>query len=281
MNRTSLLRQAVAYINAQRPWIVRRHRACLHQIALVLGLGLATALVPAKAHDWLFGYAEDEAPVSDGEPQDAWGILPELTSELFDRLPGESLSMSAGPWIRMQRLVATGQIDGFVTYPSSERIDYALFSETSVYNIDFGYLVYRSNHPQRERLESAQSFDDLEDLVFIGQQGAEWERDNIPSSLKTILVGQLDTMMHLLVRRQTGDFLVMPPEQAVDIARRLGYAGQIAYHPVDFIPNARIPFHVGLRRSHPETAKLIERIDEVLRSVDFNDSADRIIAGYR
>ncbi|MEX1213731.1 substrate-binding periplasmic protein [Saccharospirillum sp.] len=246
-----------------------------------LGFGLGTALAPAMAADWLFGFAEKEAPVSDGGQQDAWGILPELTRELFDRLPGESLSMSAGPWIRMQRWVATGEIDGFVTYPSTERRDYALFSETPVYNIDFGYLVYRSDHPQRERLESAQSFDDLEGLVFIGQQGVEWERDNIPFSLKTILVGQLDTMMHLLARRQTGDFLVMPPEQAVAIARRLGYAGQIAYHPVDFIPNARIPFHVGLRRSHPETRMLIERIDEVLRSPDFNDSADRIVAGYR
>lgn len=280
MKRSLLPRQAAAF-NALARRIVRHRRACLRQIAFALGLGLTAVLVPATADDWLLGFAEDETPISDSGPQGAFGIIPELTTELFNRLPGETLQMDTGPWVRMQRWVATGQVDGFVTYPSKERRDYALFSQTPVFNIDIGYLVYRRDHPQRDRLESARSFDDLAGLVFIGQQGAEWERDNIPASLETILVGQLDTMMHLLVRRQTGDFLIMPPEQAVAIARRLGYGGQLAFHPVDFIPNARIPFHVGLRRSHPEASALIERADSVLRSADYQEAADRILSGYR
>ncbi len=280
MKRSSLPWQAAAFKALARR-IFRHRRPCLRQVALALGLALTTALVPATADDWLLGFAEDEAPISDSGPQGVRGIIPELTTELFNRLPGETLRMDAGPWVRMQRWVATGEIDGFVTYPSEERREYALFSQTPVYNIDIGYLVYRHDHPQRDRLESARSFDDLAGLVFIGQQGAEWERDNIPASLETILVGQLDTMMHLLVRRQTGDFLVMPPEQAVAIARRLGYDGQLAFHPVDFIPNARIPFHVGLRRSHPEAGALIERADSVLRSPGYQEAADRIVSGYR
>lgn len=278
MKLSSLPWQAAAF-NALARRIFRHRRACLRPVALVLGL--TTALVPAAADDWLLGFAEDEAPISDGGPQGARGIIPELATALFYRLPGETLLMDAGPWVRMQRWVATGQIDGFVTYPSEERLEYALFSQTPVYNIDFGYLVYRRDHPQRGRLESAQSFADLAGLVFIGQQGAEWERDNIPATLETILVGQLNTMMHLLVRRQTGDFLVMPPEQAVAIARRLGYDGQLAFHPVDFIPNARIPFHVGLRRSHPETDSLIERIDAILHSAGYQEAAERILEKYR
>lgn len=273
-------RQKAAH-HALFQWFVSRCRVGLGRFLAVFWLVLVTASGAVMADDWRFGFAEDEAPVSDTGPRGAGGIIPDLAVELFNRLPGEALQMEAGPWIRMQRWVETGQLDGFITYPSEERQRYAVFSQTPVFNIDFGYLIFRHDHPQRDRLEAARSFDDLTGLVFIGQQGAEWERDNIPASLETVLVGQLDTMMHLLVRRQTGDFLIMPPEQAIDIARRLGYEGQVAYHPVDFIPNARIPFHVGLRLSHPQSDAEIERIDAVLRSESYQNAADRIVQAYR
>jgi polar amino acid transport system substrate-binding protein len=150
-----------------------------------------------------------------------------------------------------------------------------------VFNIDFGCLIYRTAHSLPVRIESAESFDDLGDLVFIGQQGEEWERDNIPASLETVKVGHLDTMMHLLVRRRSGDFLVMPTKQPVDIARRLGYDGQITYHPVEFIPNARTPFHVGLPQSRPASAQLIETIDDILDSSGYQQAVERILADYR
>jgi polar amino acid transport system substrate-binding protein len=238
-------------------------------------------LNPVLAQDWVMGFAENEPPISDGGSNGASGILPDLTQALFNQLPEESVTMLGGPWIRMQRSVETGQLDGFVTYPSTDRMNYALFSETPLYHIDFGYLIYRHDHPQRERFEQARSFEDLSGLVFIGQQGAEWERDNIPSSFETLLLGRTDTMMHMLVRRRSGDFMVMPAEQAVDIARRLGYDDQIVYQPVRFIPNASIPFHVGIRRSHPEASDLIPRIDEVLRSREYSLISGNILSRYR
>lgn len=269
---------------ALRSLTQRLYSRCRERLGLlpaILGLTLVAMPGAVTADDWRLGFAEGEAPISDAGPRGARGIIPDLATELFYRLPGETLVMDVGPWIRMQRWVETGQLDGFITYPSEERQGYALFSQMPVFNIDFGYLVYRSDHPERERMEAARSFEDLKGMVFIGQQGAEWERDNIPFSLETVLVGQLDTMMHLLVRRQTGDFMVMPPEQAIDIARRLGYEGRVAYHPVDFIPNARIPFHVGLRLSHPGSDALIERIDGVLRSPGYQEAAERLLEQYR
>lgn len=246
-------------------------------IALCLGL----MGVQAAAQSWVIGFAEDEAPVSDGGPGEAQGIIPDLTAELFDRLPDHSVAMTAGPWVRMQRAVDTGQIDGFVTYPSSDRKAYALFSNTPLFHMDFGYLIYRRDHPQRQRIEQARSFDDLQGLTFIGQQGAEWERDNIPATLDTLLLGHTDTMMHMLVRRQTGDFMVMPAEQAVHIAKQLGYEDQIAFEPVHFIPNASIPFHVGIHSGHPDAIEMLTRIDTVLDSLEFSQAVDRILASYR
>ncbi len=280
MKQSAPQRQEAAY-NPRTQWLFNRIRAWCGLLMTMAGLTLFALPGAATANDWRFGFAEDEAPISDAGPRGTQGILPDLATELFYRLPGEALLMEAGPWVRMQRWVETGQLDGLVTYPSEERRRYAQFSETPVFTMDFGYLIYRHDHPQRDLMEAARSFEDLADLVFIGQRGAEWERDNIPASLKTVQVGQLDTMMHLLVRRQSGDFMVMPPEQAIAIARRLGYEGQVAYHPVNFIPNARIPFHVGLRLSHPGSDTLIERIDGVLRSPGYQEAAERLLEKYR
>lgn len=269
---------------ARRGPVLRRTNRCRKAlvwpyVALCLGLGLTG--LQASAQGWVMGFAEDEAPISDGGPDEARGIIPELTAELFDRLPDHSVTMTAGPWVRMQRAVKAGQIDGFVTYPSSDRNTYALFSETPLFHIDFGYLIYRRDHPERQRIEQARSFDDLQGLTFIGQQGAEWERDNIPASLDTVLFGHTDTMMHMLVRRQAGDFMVMPAEQAVHIAKQLGYEDQVAFEPVRFIPNASIPFHVGIYSDHPDAVEMLTRMDTVLRSLEYSRAVDQILARYR
>ena len=258
---------------------INRCRKALVWPCFVLCLGLTG--LQATAQDWVMGFAEDEAPVSDGGPGKAQGIIPDLTAELFDRLPDDSVTMTAGPWVRMQRAVETGQIDGFVTYPSSDRKTYALFSNTPLFHMDFGFLIYRRDHPQRQRIEQARSFEDLQGLTFIGQQGAEWERDNIPATLDTLLLGHTDTMMHMLVRRQAGDFMVMPAEQAVHIAKELGYQDHIAFEPVRFIPDASIPFHVGIHSGHPDAIEMLTRIDTVLDSLEFSQAVDRILASYR
>jgi polar amino acid transport system substrate-binding protein len=276
---------ALARTNCLNSWLSGglcvHFQSALNWYRVVLCLVIGCAINPALAQDWSVGFAENEPPISDGGPNGASGILPELTQLLFTRLPEESVSMLGGPWIRMQRSVEAGQLDGFVTYPSEDRKTYALFSETPLYHIDFGYLIYRRDHTQRERFEQARSFDDLSGLVFIGQQGAEWERDNIPSSFETVLLGHTDTMMHMLVRRRAGDFMVMPAEQAVEQARRFGYDDQIVYQPVGFMPNARIPFHVGIRRSHPEASDLLGRVDTVLSSQQYNLAVEKVLSKYR
>jgi polar amino acid transport system substrate-binding protein len=57
----------------------------------------------------------------------------------------------------MQRSVENGQLDGFVTYPSQDRQSYAHFSETPVSHIDFGYLVYRADHPPSPKYSKGSS----------------------------------------------------------------------------------------------------------------------------
>jgi hypothetical protein len=89
--------------------IVRLHcRGLGRRRVIAVGLNLVATVVTASDRDWGLGFAEDEAPVTDTAPWGARGIIPDLATELFSRLPDERMVIRAGPWIRMQRGVASG-----------------------------------------------------------------------------------------------------------------------------------------------------------------------------
>lgn len=244
-------------------------------------LSLMLASFQAHGHEWVFAFAEDEAPVSYTEEDRTTGSLPDITRILFEFLPEHDVKMVALPWPRAQRMVASGSADGFVTYPSEERKQYAHFTEDAAYYIDYGYLIYHRDNPAREQLENARSFDDLRGLTFIGQNSAQWERENIPDFLDTTLANSLDAMIHLLLRRQVGDFIVMPPEQAIYLAKQHGYRSQMVFRQVDFIPNSRIPFHVGVSKALGSAEDFVESVDQILASEAFKAQRQALIREYR
>jgi hypothetical protein len=57
-----------------------------------------------------------------------------------------------------------------------------------------------------------------------------------------------DIRMHLLMRREAGNFMVQSAEDAQFIARKFGYSQNLRVRKIDFIPNSRIPFHLGVSR---------------------------------
>lgn len=247
----------------------------------LLLLGLIVVSYQVHGHEWVFAFAEDEAPVSYAEAGETTGSLPEVTRMVFEFLPEHDVKMVALPWPRAQRMVASGGADGFVTYPSEERKQYAHFTKDAAYYIDYGYLIYHRDSPARQQLESAQSFEDLRGLTFIGQNSAQWERENIPAFLDTTLANSLDAMVHLLLRRQVGDFIVMPPEQAIYLAKQHGYRSQMTFRQVDFIPNSRIPFHVGVSKKLGNAEDFVRSVDQILASEVFKAQRQALIREYR
>lgn len=235
----------------------------------------------AHGHSLVFAFAGDEPPVSFVEHEHVSGTLPMTARLIFDLVPDLELELVPAPWPRAQRMVQAGSADGFVTYPSEDRLEYARFTEHAAYFIDYGYLVYRRDHPKRAQLEAAESFDDLRGLQFIGQVGAEWERDNIPGFLDTVMANSLDAMIHLLMRRQAGDFVIMPPEQATYLARQYGYRSDMTYRKVGFIPNAAIPFHIGIGNDVENLEQVLQTLDEVLASREFLTKRHQLLEEYR
>lgn len=240
-------------------------------------------LVSAAAHAQTvrMGFADDIPPLSMREDGALKGLIPELAQWLIEHSGDFTFYGEGLPWPRAQQKVEQGELDAFLTYPSAERQRYALFSASPVYLLDSSYLIYSRHNPQRARLEQAQSLADLAGMTLVAQRGTGYIDDNIPSSIQRLLSTHLDGVYHLLFRRGHGDFTLAPPEQALYSAQQLGYREALLYRSVDFIPNARIPLHLGISRQQPQAAQWLAALERTLNSAAFRQARDAITARYR
>ena len=234
-----------------------------------------------QAEVFTFVVADNEQPLSSGLDNTAIGLIPDIINLVFNHLPDHEVKLKAYPWARAQLEVERGRADGLLTYPSKKRKGYASFTASTLYKLDFGYLIYDKDNASRHEIESATSFADLKNVKIITQTGAEWESDNIPEYMHKVEANEVQTMFHLLMLRKQGDFLIMPPEQATYIAKTSGYQDKIAYRHVDFINDSLIPFHLGVRQSHPLANELISEIDTIVESEGFLQQVNQIVESYR
>lgn len=248
-------------------------------IAKVFSIFLLSFNVHAEV--FTFAVADNEAPLSSRLDNTAIGLIPDIINLVFSHLPTHQVKLTAYPWARAQLEVERGRADGLLTYPSKKRKGYASFTSSTIYKLDFGYLIYDKDNSRRYEIESATGFADLKNIKIITQTGAEWESDNIPEYMHKVEANEVQTMLHLLMLRKQGDFLIMPPEQAIFIAKEFGYEHKIAYRHVDFINDSLIPFHLGVRQSHPIANELISEIDAVVGSENFRKQVQEIVERYR
>lgn len=257
-------------------------RGCagLLRVAFLMLL-LASPAVSHSSEELTFVFSDTSAPYSSLRDEKAVGLFPDLVQLVFSYLPDYTAASLVVPWARAQYNVKNGLSDGFLTYPSEQRQDYAVFSKDPLFTQDFGHLVYSADNPNRAVIESATSFADLSDLVVVVENGSKWEEQNIPGYLERVTGQHINAMMHLLMLRGAGDFLVQPAEDARLLAQQLGYSEKLRVRKVDFIPNSLIPFHLGVSRKLPHANEVIRQIDAVLQSADFQSQSSALIESYR
>lgn len=225
--------------------------------------------------------AASEPPLSDEVDGYAAGIIPDITKLLFSLVPEYQVTFQVIPWARAQLYVEEGLADGFLTYASEKRQRYAVFTDTIATTLDYGYLIYHKDNERRLELEEARSFEELKPFKAIVQTGAEWEEDNIPAFIERVQANNLDIMTHLLFLRREGDFLIMPPSQAVYYAKKFGYHQMIAYRRASFINDAEIPFKIGVRKSLKNSRQIINILDKAMSSREYKLGVQKIIDRYR
>jgi len=248
---------------------------------VLLVIFLALPGVSAGSSKLTFAFSEASPPYSSSSDERAVGLFPDLVQLTFSFIPDYTTESVVLPWSRAQYNVRQGLTDGLFTYPSKERQSYAIFSALPLFTQDFGHLVYSADNPNRNAIESATSFADLSSLTVIVERGSKWEEDNIPDYLARVPGQHLNTMMHLLMLRGAGDFMVQPAEDARFAAQQLGYSNKLKIRKVDFIPNSQIPFHIGVSRKQPFAMEVIDQVDAVMQSPEFQSQQNTLIENYR
>ncbi|RRJ83840.1 hypothetical protein D0544_01605 [Aestuariirhabdus litorea] len=211
------------------------------------------------------------------DQQQVRGLLPELLYTLIEQVPEVNYQLSLHPWARAQALVKQGAADALCTYPSDERKEFAVFCRHPLFIWSYGYLVYRRQGPEAERLEAATSFEDLASLRMAAERGSSWETDNIPAFINRVYATSQETALHLILLRKTADFCVMNAIQASHYARKHGYQESMAIRPVEFIPNSKIPFHIGVKKDYPNLPTLLDRLDNAIMSPAYQEHREAIM----
>lgn len=225
--------------------------------------------------------SEESPPTSYIENKVAKGLFKDLFEILFSEISEYKLEFHPEPWSRAQSLVKDGQLDLFITYPSESRKSYAEFLVVPIYSWDYGYLIYNLNNKNSKKIVEAKSFDDLKGSIFLSQEGVDWENENVPSFIKREFVNKLPSMIHTLLRRNSGDFMIMGEEQARYYAKKFGYEKNLGIRKVDFIPNSKVQFHIGIRKTHPNKDELMVDMKRVIDSISFKEKKHKLIQKYK
>jgi hypothetical protein len=251
---------------------------------IIAGLGLLLAMAAAQAAPRKvvrIAMSESAIPHSYIEQGQVAGIYRELLDVLFGLLPQYQAEYHSYPWIRAQRLVEFGDMDMFLTFPSTSRKRYASFAAKPVYELDYGNLVFDKSGKAAPRLEAAKSFKDLEKFIFVNQEAVDWEVENIPAYLPRYTVNGPSGLMHMTFSRAKGDYFLMTAEQATYFARQYGYLEHLGMKKVGFIPNSLVPMHIGVRKSLGDQGALLRALESAMQHPSYLARHAAIVAKYR
>ncbi|EAR09438.1 substrate-binding periplasmic protein [Reinekea blandensis] len=228
-----------------------------------------------------FASATDSAPISyQTASGDSGGYLPDLVRACCASSESLDCRVELFPWSRAQWMVREGAADAFCTYPSDTRKAYALFTQTPLFTMNFGNLVFRHDHPRKAELINAKSWDDLKTFTLVGQQDTDWETENIPPIIRRSLYSDQQEMMQVLLRRGEGDFLVMSSLEASHLLKTLNLTNKAQQQPVTFIDNSLIPFHIGISKQRDDAAELVQYLDGRIQSTEYQTEKRRIDHQY-
>jgi polar amino acid transport system substrate-binding protein len=239
-----------------------------------------TALIagvrPSRAANLRAVFYNAFAPVSfENESHQIVGILPDMMTEILERRMKLPVVMQGLPWARAQAEVQDGNADLFCTVPTQARLDYAVFTQRPALTLKIE-LFYAVDNPRRAEIEAIRTIEHLKGFRqgdYVGDGFAEttfkglpidWT-PNLESVFKKIELGRVDMFV--------GTEIV-----AKSIVKQLGLGEKIRSVPVDIGEPTK--FCIGIRKSLPEAASMIERADQAIEAAEQDGTLSKIIQQY-
>lgn len=186
---------------------------------------------------------------------------------------GLALDFVNRPWARGQQMVRSGALDGFCTVPTAERRGYVLFAPTPLL-IEDNVLVARAGDP---RIEKARTLDDIRELKFAEPLGTSWARSFLREE-QIVWSSDIGNILAMIdAGRVDGVFFGRIVAQAALAA--FPHANRLRMTAFPALPHDE-SYCFGLRKTFPDAAGLIERIDGILRGLATSGAFAPIRARY-
>jgi polar amino acid transport system substrate-binding protein len=206
-------------------------------------------------------FATELAPLSFEEAGAAKGILLDIAREVFAERLGQAVETTLYPWERDQKMVRSGEADGFITVATTERGTYANCGRIPVLRANLHPIV-RPDNPRRTDIETAQSLADLHRFDIVSYFGNGWAKQNL-AGFNVYYAQDFQSSLYGLAQGR-GDLALGTTTSGAHYMREPELAGKLVMLPlvVD-----TFEYVLCLRKTSPHAAKLseFERVLEVMR----------------
>ena len=220
------------------------------------------------------GFNADWAPYSVGSAEAVEGILPDLIREVLIKQMGMPVDVVGYPWARVQNLVENGSIDAFVSVPTAPRLEYALSSSETVYEVKMRTTVMR-NSPAEKLLRDNPHPDVLKALRYCDILGNGWGKAYAHKHGITPVIGRKVVSCLRMVQKGRADVVL----QASVVTGREIAAQNLSEHLVT-LPTVygtmSFTFLLSKKSSFGQT--FIDRFDATLKRMKEDGSYSRLIA---
>ena len=194
--------------------------------------------------------------------------------EIVAKRMNQPIAQYGAPWSRAQRYVQVGDLDGFVTTPTAERLEYTLRSKNIVYKFEMRAVVKRGSKAH-ELLRAAPGIASIMKLKVCDIAANSWaqrfygkheirfrEAARVYSCLKRI-------------KRGRSDVLIQPSAVAVKEIVDAKMQKDVIVLPHVF---GGMEFALMVSKRSPYASGFLEKFDRTLSQMKQDGSFDRILA---
>ena len=231
-----------------------------------------------RARQLIISYNEDYAPYSFSESGRVEGILPEVLEHLLANVPDLKVSRVAYPWRRAQLVVQNEEADAICTFASEERRRYADFHFTPI-TVLRPALFYAETNPRRADIEKISSVEQLKKIMLIDQKGNQWAEQTLAGYTDVQWVGDHDTIFRMVLSGRADAHVSLSPIVTRWRLKKLGITQGVVSRPAPYVA-AEVPFHLGIRKTHPRAKTILAAIDRQLARRETQAFIEKVTARF-
>lgn len=183
------------------------------------------------------------------------------------------------PWPRAQKMVEDGEADGFVTIPTEARRQYARFVPAPLVSTESPLLVTVKGAKNAPTLKAATSLEDLKKFRIGDYRGNSYGDSLHKDWADKHVVADLPNVLKILVGGRI-DYTVQIQEIVQYYAKIDSIADRLDYTPLNFLAKDIQNFHIGIRSSFPDNARLISDIGREQERLRAEGVLGKVIQSY-